>query len=67
MPPRGVATLICPSCGSLDIRPLPNQELRTIVITPYYCHGCHRTFESGPIQLAQKAHPSDPTPKRDGD
>jgi hypothetical protein len=46
---------------------MPNKELWTIVITPYYCAGCQRTFESGPLQLAQKAHESDPKPKRDGD
>jgi DNA-directed RNA polymerase subunit RPC12/RpoP len=63
----GVVTLTCPYCGSPDIHCLPNEELRTTVITPYHCNGCHHTFESGPFQLAQKAHPSDPKPKRDGD
>jgi len=66
---QGVATLTCPSCGSGDIHRLPNEEeLPPLnVITPYHCTGCHRTFESGPFQLAQKAHQSDPTPTRDDD
>ena len=39
---------------------MPNTELRTnVIITPYHCDGCQRTFESGPFQLAQKAHPSE--------
>jgi hypothetical protein len=46
---------------------MPNKELRTIVITPYRCDACQRTFESGPVQLPQKAHPSEPKPKRGGD
>jgi hypothetical protein len=46
---------------------MPNKELWTEVITPYYCNGCQRTFESGPLQLPQKAHPSDSKAKRDGD
>ena len=62
-----VVTLTCPYCGSPDIQPMPNTELRTIVSTPYHCTRCRRTVESGPLQLAQKTHPSDPKPKRDGD
>ena len=62
-----VVTLTCPYCGSPDIHPMPNTELRTkVIITPYHCAACRRTFESGPIQLPQKA-PSAPKPKRDGD
>jgi hypothetical protein len=60
-------SLTCPFCGSPDIYPLANQELQTMVITPYHCSGCQRTFESGPFQLPQKAHPSDPKPTHDGD
>ena len=60
-------SLTCPFCGSPDIHRLANQELRTIVITPYHCDGCQRTFESGPIQLPQKAIKPEPTPKHDGD
>jgi hypothetical protein len=47
---------MCPSCGSPDIHPLPNQELGAMVITRYHCNGCHRIFESGPIQLPPAAH-----------
>ena len=65
--PHGVAALTCPYCGSPDIQPMPNRELRTkVLITPYHCTGCQRTFESGPFQLAQKANKADPKPKRHG-
>jgi transposase-like protein len=60
-------SLTCPFCGSQDIHHLANEELQTMVITPYHCDSCQRTFESGPFQLAQKAHPSDRKPKHDGD
>jgi DNA-directed RNA polymerase subunit RPC12/RpoP len=54
---HGIATLTCPSCGSPDIHHLPNEDLPPlIVITPYHCTRCHRTFESGPFHLRQKAH-----------
>jgi transcription elongation factor Elf1 len=60
-------SLTCPFCGSPDIHQLANKVQQTMVITPYHCDGCQRTFESGPFQLPQKASPSDPKPKRDGD
>ena len=59
-----VTILTCPSCGSADIHSLPNEDLPPLtVITPYHCAGCHRTYESGPFQVAQKAE-SDPKPTR---
>jgi DNA-directed RNA polymerase subunit RPC12/RpoP len=60
---HGVAALTCPYCGCPDIQPMPNKEPRTkVVVTPYHCTVCQHTFESGPFQLPQKAHQSDPKP-----
>jgi cold shock CspA family protein len=35
-----------------------------MVMTPYHCSGCQRTFESGPFQLSEKA--SSQIPSRNG-
>ncbi len=59
-----LAPLICPFCGSVGLSRLPNKKPQSKLITPYYCTHCQRTVESGPIQLPQKASPSDLKPKR---
>jgi DNA-directed RNA polymerase subunit RPC12/RpoP len=60
----GIVALTCPSCGSGNIHQLPNEDLPPLqVMTPYHCGSCHRTFESGPFQIPEKAQSDRKPPK----